>query len=573
MSTLTFANSTLVGSTTACKFGGNVYGYYGATVALTDGSVATRGYTTSSGASVYVFAQASFTLSRGAAVTESQSVSTAGAIMGWATSSLRVDGGVVANNTANVVGAMATFSGAVVVTGGSYVVGNRALGGPSGAVGGKNGVLVRLEDSTFEDNAALKDGGVLEANVDFSVSGCVFRGNHAERGGALSMLGTDARVSVARSTFERNGAAVAGGAAYVDAVSLRVASSRFTGNAADGDGGALAVRGTALSIAASSFDGNAAAAGGGAVAVEGGELLVADACAWVRVTIDFSAATTVEKHHASVSLHSASSGSSDAHGNVMVSGVFDDVTDAAFCVEPGLVRVFAQSTAAHFAGIAVTAAYAADFVESRTVAPHFQGHHAEEVMNFTVRLPEGSATTTFSRNVAAVGGAVHLGSDVAARVADAKFFGNAAASGGGFYACRLRRFFFFIVTSVTRHSGPTGTCSTTSTSWARLSRATRRANSAAASPRARCAPSDSGRASSRATPRRRGAARASTGSRARPSSPRPLSGTRRRPAAASRSPRSTRPSRCSRGRRSPTTRPWSGAAASSPSTRSSTSRT
>ena len=118
---------------------------------------------------------------------------------------------------------------------------------------------VTIVDSTFTDNIASADGGVLYAwNVSrtVSISNSVFDGNFAGLSGGAILATT---VAVTNSTFTNNDASGSGGA--ILATTATVTNSTFTNNQASNCAGAIYVDVTAT-VTNSTFSGNSSDCGG-----------------------------------------------------------------------------------------------------------------------------------------------------------------------------------------------------------------------------------------------------------------------------------------------------------------------
>lgn len=192
-------------------------------------------------------------------------------------------GGVFANGALTVVGSTFEDNSTAGYVGGavaaptvtaidSVFTGNRASIG--GAIAGDE---VTIRDSTFEGNVGATQGGAVNAQSSATIEGSHFAANTSVRGGALNSAGT---VHVSDSTFEGNESTGAqagrGGALLLQADQVTIERSRFVDNHAAVGGGAVFQAGNGpVSIKESWFDGNTAAgAGTGTVEVLTGPLWV-----------------------------------------------------------------------------------------------------------------------------------------------------------------------------------------------------------------------------------------------------------------------------------------------------------
>jgi hypothetical protein len=136
------------------------------------------------------------------------------------------------------------------------------------------GVLVSdsgvvISRSSFRNNTAGDaSGGAMTSSSDGPgnetlVSDCIFEGNHAWDGGAISGGASSAMV-IERCVFLENSADNNGGAIRHYVGSLRIVNSVFLNNSAE-RGGALHIGYTSATVATSIFAGNLAASFGGAL--------------------------------------------------------------------------------------------------------------------------------------------------------------------------------------------------------------------------------------------------------------------------------------------------------------------
>ena len=298
---------------------------------------------------------------------------------------------------------------------------------------------VTIVDSTFTDNIASADGGVLYAwnvNRTVSISNSVFDGNFAGlSGGAIlattvavtnsTFIDNDAvyggailaaTVAVTNSTFTNNNASGSGGA--ISAITVAVTNSTFTNNQASNCAGAIYVDGTAT-VTNSTFSGNSSGCGGAiysydTATVTNSTFTNNDAVAGGAIYAEVTATVT---------------NSTFTNNEASYSG-------GAIAASTGTVTVsnssFTGNTAAYWGG----ALYASTATIARSrFTRNTAGQHGGAVILF---FPTNDdlrklRRNTFSRNTAPSGGALTLGSCVApsrsqaARVQRAnRFSGNRA---------------------------------------------------------------------------------------------------------------------------------------------------
>jgi predicted outer membrane repeat protein len=153
-----------------------------------------------------------------------------------------------------------------------------------------NNVSASISDLTFVngDAGTNKGGAILQQSGDLTVTGCTFKNDHGDSGGAIydTTIDTSPRlVSISNSTFTGNAAtnttSGSGGAVSVSGSSgLTVAGSQFDGNTSIGSGGAVQVSTSSgsVSITGSQFTNNTAgqSGSGGAVFIQAVSVTIAN---------------------------------------------------------------------------------------------------------------------------------------------------------------------------------------------------------------------------------------------------------------------------------------------------------
>ena len=297
---------------------------------------------------------------------------------------------------------------------------------------------VTIVDSTFTDNIATADGGVLYAwngARTVSISNSVFDGNTAGfQGGAVLA----ANVTVTGSTFTENNA-YAGGAIFATTTAT-VTISTFTDNdAAFSSGGAIFA--PAATVANSIFRGNDAASSGGAITSSTATVISSnftDNNAYVGGAIYSDTTATISS--SAFTSNSAVLGGAIGSGNVnATASTFTDNDAMVFggAIYAWLSAAIVRSTfASNDGGEVGGAIYASSATIARSrFTRNTAGAHGGAV---TLAFPSSADLpklrgNTFSRNTAPSGGALTLGSCVApsrsqaARVQRAnRFSGNRA---------------------------------------------------------------------------------------------------------------------------------------------------
>jgi Chlamydia polymorphic membrane protein (Chlamydia_PMP). len=182
-------------------------------------------------------------------------------------------------NRAKFGGAMRVRDHHVSIDGGSF--NDNAASGNAGAISvGEKGKLEigNEEPVTFQGNSAALYGGALEVescreSVGNNIHNSVFKGNHAQWGGAVAAYGKSGKSTnmyFKDCTVEGNYATADGGAFYVEDESLiDLTRTALVENHADNVGGAVCIHGwKGVQAFRSSFTGNYAGSGG-AVYAEG----------------------------------------------------------------------------------------------------------------------------------------------------------------------------------------------------------------------------------------------------------------------------------------------------------------
>jgi predicted outer membrane repeat protein len=144
-------------------------------------------------------------------------------------------------------------------------------GGGGGGIYVESGTLT-VNNSTFPGNSAGGFGGAIgQAGGSVTVNGGSFTNNTAGSGGAIGTIATSG-LNIAGSVFDTNGAALWGGAVYVQdsTAQATIAGTTFTNNYAQGvgpsfGGGAIRVSNGKLRLTASTLTGNTAVGNGAAL--------------------------------------------------------------------------------------------------------------------------------------------------------------------------------------------------------------------------------------------------------------------------------------------------------------------
>ncbi|MDH5493522.1 MAG: hypothetical protein OEY14_16330, partial [Myxococcales bacterium] len=188
-----------------------------------------------------------------------------------------------------ITGGKALEGGAILVTDSDPVIrhctfrGNRAEGSFQARGGALAGMDTRLGlfDCTFETNSSTYSGGAVYFDSDLSypsgsapdpplVVDCLFTGNLAKIGGALSQGSSIDGLQLAGSRFVGNLATSTGGALSLNGT-VWIESCHFAGNRAEGAGGAIYTGGffANVSLLGSTLRANASATGGGGLCATG----------------------------------------------------------------------------------------------------------------------------------------------------------------------------------------------------------------------------------------------------------------------------------------------------------------
>jgi len=179
-----------------------------------------------------------------------------------------VDSVVEACGAADISGSGIWSRQAETAISGSLVTGN--LGYEGVGLLARNGGTLLVRNSTFRGNMATEQGAAIYGNIDIegTIEDSVFEANESPDRVAGAVAWHLGRLTIARTTFTQNRAALYGGALYPHHVSEGVVLEDvvFEGNTAtDGDGGAIATSmGTILTLRRTRFTGNEARDGGAA---------------------------------------------------------------------------------------------------------------------------------------------------------------------------------------------------------------------------------------------------------------------------------------------------------------------
>jgi CSLREA domain-containing protein len=169
----------------------------------------------------------------------------------------------VSGDNATPVFAVGEFGSAVIAN--LNITNGQASEGLNGG-GVSNGGTLTVTGCTFKGNSAQSGGAIYSEPafpVPLTVINSTFSGNAASSGGAIYIVGTQNIVylTVTGSTFSGNSAS-AGGAIFFDSYATgSVQNSSFSGNSAE-KGGGIYVENEVLNIANSILEGNTVDAGG-----------------------------------------------------------------------------------------------------------------------------------------------------------------------------------------------------------------------------------------------------------------------------------------------------------------------
>ena len=116
-----------------------------------------------------------------------------------------------------------------------------------------------LDSCKFYNNKATKYGGALsisleQKTMDLTINKCVFDKNTAPLGGAAKLDGMN--IKIQNSNFTSNTATKYGGAVDIDAKNVNILSSNFKDNTANVNGGGIYINGVKTVVSKSIFTGN-----------------------------------------------------------------------------------------------------------------------------------------------------------------------------------------------------------------------------------------------------------------------------------------------------------------------------
>jgi predicted outer membrane repeat protein len=299
---------------------------------------------------------------------------------------------------------------------------------------------VTIVDSTFTDNIAIADGGVLYAwNGDrtVSISNSAFDGNFAGfTGGAI----VAATLTITGSTFMNNDA---GNGGAISATTVAVTNSTFTNNDAGNGGGAISAANA--TVTNSTFTGSDAFSGGAINATETATVnrsIFTDNSAYIggAIAVNTSATATATATGSTFTSNSAVLGG--AISSTIVNSAASTFMDNDAVILGGAIYAWdtATLTSSTFANNDAGSYGGAIYTSTATIARsrftlNSAGEHGGAVNLYgpTRQDLRKLRRNTFSRNTAPLGGAVTLGGCVApsrseaARVERAnRFSGNRA---------------------------------------------------------------------------------------------------------------------------------------------------
>ena len=270
---LTVQNSKFESNSSTGK-GGAIYAL-NAPVTISDGSTFTKNTAGNGGGAVYIKNTVNGV---GASTIENATFSENSVGQGGSAAALGI-----ANATVNVTGS--TFENNTADASAVYVY----LSSADGKANNLQRSEANITSSQFTGNKS-QAGGAISSMEDLSVTDSTFTGNVASNdadgdGGGALFLGAESKTVIAKSTFDKNQSATAGGGA-IDTrkgnvanntgAALDITDSVFTGNTAAENGGAIrnsfytsSQNSAAVTIAGTQFEGNSASQSGGAIYNDG----------------------------------------------------------------------------------------------------------------------------------------------------------------------------------------------------------------------------------------------------------------------------------------------------------------
>ena len=120
----------------------------------------------------------------------------------------------------------------------------------------------KVSNCTFISNTASEFGGALSTGIGLipsmvlNIVDCKFVENEAPLGGAVQLIGSN--IGIDNSVFKDNHAFSNGGAINMEAITVTLKNSYLAGNIAESDGGAVFIKGKNTLIVNSSFENNSA---------------------------------------------------------------------------------------------------------------------------------------------------------------------------------------------------------------------------------------------------------------------------------------------------------------------------
>ncbi|MCQ2971268.1 MAG: hypothetical protein MJ226_06775 [archaeon] len=119
-----------------------------------------------------------------------------------------------------------------------------------------------LNNCTLINNTATKYGGAVAIMMNYlnfmnlNITNSIFKGNKAPLGGAVKLDGLN--IKIEESTFDDNYASEYGGAVNINATNVKIINSKFNRNIANIDGGAVFIKGKDTTVKNSKFISNEA---------------------------------------------------------------------------------------------------------------------------------------------------------------------------------------------------------------------------------------------------------------------------------------------------------------------------
>ena len=253
--TINIIESTLQNN--SANIGGAIYNSYN-TVKIAKSSIENN-HANNIGGAIYTTYNATLTVTKNVTLTNNTAENKGGAIYNDMSGTVNIDAAILANNSANLGGAIFALSGSLTIN--NSELNNNNATSDGGAI--YNDRILNITNTTFENNYAKENGGAIFNNrsANLTITDSRLNYNQAHSGGAITNCNSG-MLKLTNSNLTHNNASFEAGAIYNNnTCNLAMSDTLLEYNTADWDGGAIYNNGT-VNITKSTLKYNNASYGG-----------------------------------------------------------------------------------------------------------------------------------------------------------------------------------------------------------------------------------------------------------------------------------------------------------------------